>query len=146
MQEKRQRGTHTAKRGRGRGGSPAFEHIGGEREERAETLHRPAAEEGVEALRWPTAEEGVEVMHRPATVENAVRKVTARSRDHKICAAKKMDAPHGHRVLVAGVQQPHRTLLAVRAWSPVVVVGSDSARSDKDLRAGARGWSEGVRV
>jgi hypothetical protein len=106
---------------RGRGGSPAFEDVGGEREEGVEALHRPAAEEGVEALR------------RPGTAENAVTEVTAGSHDTKICAAKKMDAPHGRRVLVAGVQQPHRTPLAVRAWSPV-------ARSGEDL--GRRAWAE----
>jgi hypothetical protein len=98
---------------RGRGGSPAFKDVGGEREEGVEALHRPAAEEGVEALR------------RPGTAENAVTEVTAGSHDTKICAAKKMDAPHGRRVLVTGVQQPHRTPLAVRAWSPVARSGED---------------------
>jgi hypothetical protein len=77
-----------SKRVRGRGGSPAFEDVGGEREEGAEALRRPAAEEGVEALRRPAAEEGVEALRRPAaeegvkalrrpgTVENVVTEVT----------------------------------------------------------------------
>jgi hypothetical protein len=67
-------------------------------------LRRPAAEDGVEALRRPAAEEGVEALCRPGTTENAVMEVTAGWISHtKICTAKKMDAPHGRRVLVAGV-------------------------------------------
>jgi hypothetical protein len=90
-----------SKRVRGRGGSPAFEDVGGEREEGAEALrrpaaeegaealrrpaaeegaealHRPAAEEGVEALHWPAVEEGVKALRQPGTVENAVMEVTA---------------------------------------------------------------------